>query len=106
MQGVGSGALRVWERAGLVTFPRCPPLPRGGQGSCYMAGPSHPVWRVDGRRSCCLGSLRWARCSLGSVVMSACMLSAVMNGVEVSSRVMAVSYAVLTEKWVCNIAVE
>lgn len=49
--GVGSGALRVWKRAGLVTFPRRPP-PGGGQGSCYMAGSSHPVWRVNGGRSC------------------------------------------------------
>lgn len=56
--GAGSGALRVWERAGLVTFPRHPP--GGGQGSYYMAGPKHPVWRVHGGRSRCdLGSLRW-----------------------------------------------
>lgn len=34
--------------------------PWGGQGSYYMAGPKHPVWRVHGGRSRCdLGSLRW-----------------------------------------------
>lgn len=29
---LGAGALRVWERAGLVTFPRRPPPPPGRAG--------------------------------------------------------------------------
>lgn len=36
--GVGSGALRVWERAGLMTFTRCPP-PGGGREVAIWLGP-------------------------------------------------------------------
>lgn len=37
--GAGSGALRVWERAGLVTFPRHPPG-GGGREVTMWLGPS------------------------------------------------------------------